>query len=122
MRALLEHLAIVCESTCHLLLRAVGRSGKHPYTVIVRGQPLWWRDGDGNVAGNGGFYSTRVVMAGSQREAEASAIHLVRDAVSAIARNPKESPVTFAIEECARMEGIAWRQFRGFSFWEDGQR
>jgi len=109
MRPLLEHLAIAYGSTYQLLLRAVGRSGKHPYTVMVRGEPLWWRDGDANVAVNGGFYSTRVVMARSQDEAEAAAIDLVRDEVRKIARNPNGSPVIFDIEECARMRGIAWR-------------
>ncbi len=91
----------------------------HPYRVMIRGEPLSWSDEKTGTSGTGGLFSTKVVMANSDAEARASATALVREAVRPIARSPKKVPVLLQVEESNEIEGIVWRQPRGFSFFEE---
>jgi hypothetical protein len=110
--------AIFWKSASHLLLRSLGASRMRPYRVMVRGEHLWWSDGK-TTSTTGGLFTTRVVMANSDAEARTATLALVRDAVRRIAGNPKEVPVLLDVEESNEIEGIVWRQPRGFSLFEE---
>jgi hypothetical protein len=90
-----------------------------PYRVMIRGEPFWWSDEKTGRSGTGGLFCTKVVMANSDATARTAATALVREAVHPIARNPKEVPVLLQVEESNEIEGIVWRQPRGFSFFEE---
>jgi len=111
------HISITLASLAFLLLRKVGLSSKRPYSVTLRGEPLWWTGPHGAIEEIGGFYTTRFVMASSDEEAAARAVGTVRKDVRRFAQNPPGSPLCVEIEECLRLDGfLTWRG-GGFAFW-----
>jgi hypothetical protein len=110
-------LSITLASLAFLLLRKLGLSSKHPYSVTLRGEPLWWTGPQAGIEEIGGFYTTRWVMASSDREAAEGAVRMVRNEVQRFARNPPGSPLCVEIEECLKLDGfLTWRG-GGFAFW-----
>jgi hypothetical protein len=87
---------------------------------MVRAEPLSWKDSEANRSGTGGLFATRVVMATSEVEASRMASAIVEGAVRGIAETDAQTPVLFGVEESAVVEGIVWRQPRGFSYFTDG--
>jgi hypothetical protein len=111
------HLSITLASLAFLLLRKVGLPSKHPYSVTLKGEPLWWTGFEGAIEEIGGFYTTRWVMAPSHQEAAARALRMVKKEVQRFARNPSGSPLCVEVEECVKLDGfLTWRG-GGFTFW-----
>ena len=111
--------AIFWKSASYLLLRSAGLSRVRPYRVMVHGGPAGWIDGKFGSSGTGGLFSTKVVMARSDAEARAAATALVRDAVHRIAGDSTEVAISIEVEESVEVDGVVWRQPRGFSFYEE---
>lgn len=111
------HLSITLASLAFLLLRKVGLSSKHPYSVLLKGEPLWWTGPQGAIEEIGGFYTTRCVMAPTHQDAAARAVGIVKREVQRFARNPSGSPLCVEVEECVKLDGfLTWRG-GGFTFW-----
>ena len=116
-RSLPIDLSVMLVSLFALLCRKAGLSSKYPYSVMLRGEPLWWTGPNGLIEEIGGCYSERLVMASSGEEAAASALRLVAREVQQFARNPSESPICIEVEKCSRLDGFIWWHGRGFTFW-----
>lgn len=106
------------ESIAFALLRGAGISRRHPYIVMVRAEPVSWRDSETNSSGAGGLFASRVVFAASQAEAEERALAYARVAVLSVFESPTTAPVQFQVEKSDRINCIAWRQPGGFSLYE----
>ncbi len=109
---------IFWQSVTYGVLRTLGVTRVRPYRVMVRAEPLRVTAIKSDKVELGGLFATRVVMAASHARAEVAAVAAVREAVLAFAHNPDEEPVCFHVEESANIEGIVWRQARGYSFYQ----
>ena len=101
---LVSRAQITLGSLVLLVLRKAGLSSKHPYRVMMKGEPLWWTGADGEIEEIGGFFTTRWVMASSDDEAAAHAVRIVEREVEEFVRNPPPSPLCVEVEECVRLK------------------
>jgi hypothetical protein len=104
-------------SFVQFLCRKAGVSSMNPYSVLLRGEPLWWLGPDGLIEEIGGFYTERLVMASSPEDAAARALRIVTREVHGFAHNPSGSPVRIEVENCRKLIGFISSHGRGFTFW-----
>lgn len=117
LRRISGHLSITISSLVFLFLRKVGLSRRRPYSVFVKGEPLWL-DLDGVVQEIGGFYTVRYVMASSPEDAAARVLRIISEEVSDFAQNPSDKPVQLEVEDCQKLfAGYLTERGGGFTFW-----
>ncbi len=118
MRPLLAE-GIFWRSATHAALRVLRLSRRNSYRVMVRAEPVWFRDVETGQRTVGGLYATKFVIAESETQARETAVALVRDEVLPLAGNPQDTPVLFDVEEANVVRGVVWRQARGFTLWQE---
>jgi len=109
--------SVVAVSLVALMRRKVGLPARHPYSVMLKGTPLWWIGPDGMIQEIGGFYTERLEMASSPDEATSLALARVKREVQQFAKNPAESPVCIVVTDVYRVSGFIRWHGRGFTFW-----
>jgi hypothetical protein len=72
---------------------------------------------DGKMDKNGGFYTTRVVLARCPQEAIDSVIAMVERKAVSFSENPSDLPLEIQVDACVELKGCVTRPGGGFSFW-----